>query len=172
MSVEPESDLRSPGHGQLRAAHADRERAIDVLKAAFAEGRLDKDEYAGRVGQVYTSRSYAELAELTADLPAVPLGTLAPESWSPPVREAATNSPGTSAVAVVSLIFGIGAVVFPAIFLAGLPAVLLGLAALARTGRTRRRGRWMAIVGIGLGVFGYFGGIGYFVLPYIGIHGR
>jgi len=36
MSVEPDSDLRPPGYGHLRAAHADRERAIDVLKAAFA----------------------------------------------------------------------------------------------------------------------------------------
>jgi hypothetical protein len=169
MSVEPGSDLTPPGYGQMRAAHADRGRAIDVLKAAFAEGRLDKDEYAGRVGQVYTSRSYAELAELTADLPAGPLGTLMPESGSRPVPAAATtSSPGTSALAVASLIFGIATVVFPAMFLAGVPAVLLGLVALARTGRTRRRGRWMAIVGIGLGVFGYMGGIGYFVLPYFG----
>ena len=38
------------GHGQLRSSHADRERAADVLKAAFAEGRLDQDEYTERVG--------------------------------------------------------------------------------------------------------------------------
>jgi hypothetical protein len=169
MAVEPGSDLTPPGYGRLRAAQADRERAIDVLKAAFAEGRLDKDEYAGRVGQVYTSRSYAELAELTADLPAGPVGTLAPGSRSFPVPAAATTpSPGTSALAVASLILGIATVAFPPIFLVGLPAVLIGLVALARTGRTQRRGRWMAIVGIGLGVFGYMGGIGYFILPYFG----
>ncbi|HUZ22136.1 MAG TPA: DUF1707 domain-containing protein [Streptosporangiaceae bacterium] len=58
----------------MRASHADRERAIDVLKAAYAEGRLDKDEYAGRTGQVYASSTYAELAALMAGLPAGPLG--------------------------------------------------------------------------------------------------
>ena len=61
-----------PGPGQLRSSAADRERAADVLKAAFAEGRLDQDEYSERVGQVHASRTYAELAALTADLPAAP----------------------------------------------------------------------------------------------------
>jgi Domain of unknown function (DUF1707) len=31
--------------GYLRASTADRERAIEVLKAGFAEGRLTKEEY-------------------------------------------------------------------------------------------------------------------------------
>ena len=31
------------GCGNVRASAADRERAIDVLKAAFAEGRLTKE---------------------------------------------------------------------------------------------------------------------------------
>jgi hypothetical protein len=63
----------------MRASTADRERAIDVLKAAFAEGRLDQDEYTERAADVYKSRTYAELAALTADLPVGPLGTLAPQ---------------------------------------------------------------------------------------------
>jgi hypothetical protein len=67
-----------PGHGHLRASHADRERAIDVLKAAFAEGRLDQDEYTDRVGQAQASRTYADLGALIADLPVGPFGTLAP----------------------------------------------------------------------------------------------
>lgn len=70
--------MPQPGHGHLRASHADRERAIDVLKAAFAEGRLDYDEYTDRVGQVQVSRTYAELGALIADLPVGPFGTLAP----------------------------------------------------------------------------------------------
>jgi hypothetical protein len=55
--------------GQLRAAHADREQAIDVLKAAFVQGRLTKDELDLRVGQALASRTYADLAPLTADIP-------------------------------------------------------------------------------------------------------
>jgi hypothetical protein len=66
-----------PGHGHLRASSADRERAIDVLKAAFAEGRLDQEEYTDRVGQVQASRTYAELGALVGDLPVGPFGTLA-----------------------------------------------------------------------------------------------
>jgi Domain of unknown function (DUF1707) len=55
--------------GQLRTSHADRERAIDVLKAAFVQGRLTKDEFDLRVGQVVASRTYADLDALTADIP-------------------------------------------------------------------------------------------------------
>jgi len=56
-------------HGRMRAAHADRERVVAVLKAAFVQGRLDGDELDARVGQAISARTYAELAVLTADLP-------------------------------------------------------------------------------------------------------
>src|ERR1700729_1138268 len=68
--------MTQPGYGPLRTSGADRDRPADVLKAAFAEGRLDQDEFASRLGQAQSSRTYAELAELTADLPVGPLGTL------------------------------------------------------------------------------------------------
>lgn len=85
MAAEPGYGMAPLGYGHMRAAQADRERAIDVLKAAFAEGRLDQDEYTGRAGQVYASRTYAELSALTADLPAGPLGALAPpQAWPAP----------------------------------------------------------------------------------------
>jgi hypothetical protein len=58
------------GRGRLRASHADREHVIGMLKAAFVQGRLTKDELDVRVGQTFASRTYAELAVLTADLPA------------------------------------------------------------------------------------------------------
>jgi len=48
----------------------DRERVVEVLKAAFVQGRLDKGELDARVGQAFASRTYAELAALTADIPA------------------------------------------------------------------------------------------------------
>jgi len=43
---------------------------IDVLKAAFVQGRLTRDELDVRVGQTLTSRIHADLTALTADLPA------------------------------------------------------------------------------------------------------
>jgi hypothetical protein len=66
----------------LRASHADRERVIGALKAAFVQGRLTHDELDARAGQVYASRTYAELAEVTADLPAEPKRARSPrDPW-------------------------------------------------------------------------------------------
>lgn len=57
------------GHGHIRASHADREHVIDMLKVAFVQGRLSKDELDSRTGLTFASRTYGELAALTADLP-------------------------------------------------------------------------------------------------------
>jgi hypothetical protein len=62
--------LGTAGGGRLRASHADREQVIDMLKAAFVQVRLTKDEFDARVGQALASRTYAELAMVTADIPA------------------------------------------------------------------------------------------------------
>lgn len=65
-------DERTPGYGHLRAADADREQVIDALKVAFVSGRLPKDKFDAGVSQALTSRTYAELAAVTADIPARP----------------------------------------------------------------------------------------------------
>jgi hypothetical protein len=41
---------------------------IDTLKAAFMQGRIDKDDFDLRVGQTFAARTYAQLAVITADL--------------------------------------------------------------------------------------------------------
>ena len=69
--------------GHLRASHADREQTIDTLKAAFVQDRLDRDEFDARIGQALASRTYGELAAVTADIPAELTG--APPG-RPPVR--------------------------------------------------------------------------------------
>ena len=58
------------GCGHLRASHADREQVIAMLTVAFVQGRLTKDELDTRVSRTFGVRTHAELAELTADLPA------------------------------------------------------------------------------------------------------
>jgi hypothetical protein len=58
------------GCGRLRASDADRDQVIDVLKAAFVQGRLTKDEFDARVGAALAARTYADLAAHTADIPA------------------------------------------------------------------------------------------------------
>ncbi|MBV9205289.1 MAG: DUF1707 domain-containing protein [Actinobacteria bacterium] len=69
--AEPEGETAGAGgYRRLRASHADREQAIDTLKAAFVQGQLVKDEFAARIGRVLASRTYADLTALTADLSA------------------------------------------------------------------------------------------------------
>jgi len=65
----------TPGGGHLRAADADREHVIDTLKVAFVMGLLTKDTFDAGVGQALASRTYAELAAVTADIPARPTRT-------------------------------------------------------------------------------------------------
>jgi hypothetical protein len=63
------SPAPSQPSGRLRASDADREQVIGVLKAAFAQGRLAKDEFDARVGHAFTLQSCSDLAALTADIP-------------------------------------------------------------------------------------------------------
>jgi hypothetical protein len=159
MAVRPGYDVQTAAYGHLRAAQADRERAIDVLKAAFAEGRLDQDEFADRVGEVHGSKSYGELAELTADLPAGPLGTLTagelPVPLPGPVDGNTTKYPPTNVFAVLSFLFGLVTIVFTGAIVALLPALICGLVALPDTGPGGKRGRWMAVAGIVIALAGF-----------------
>ena len=68
----------SRSRGDFRASHADREQVISTLKAAFVQGMLAKDEFDQRVGQAFASRTHAELAALTADLPVKPAAAQPP----------------------------------------------------------------------------------------------
>ncbi|MHA6760624.1 DUF1707 and DUF4190 domain-containing protein [Streptacidiphilus sp. PAMC 29251] len=59
----------------MRASHADRERTVDVLKSAFAEGRLTSEEYNERVDRIYRAQTYGQLAGIVHDLPSGPMPT-------------------------------------------------------------------------------------------------
>ena len=61
---------RSPG--ELRASHEDRDKVVEVLRTAAGDGRLTAEELDQRLDAALTARTYAELASLTTDLPAVP----------------------------------------------------------------------------------------------------
>ena len=51
-------------------SHAEREQLVGTLKDAFVRIMLAKDEFDLRVGHAFASRTYVELAAVTADLPA------------------------------------------------------------------------------------------------------
>jgi Domain of unknown function (DUF1707)/Cell wall-active antibiotics response 4TMS YvqF len=59
----------SPAPGGMRASDADRERVAEALREAAAEGRLDLEELDQRLDQVFSAKTYAELAPITADIP-------------------------------------------------------------------------------------------------------
>jgi hypothetical protein len=82
MTAEPGGETAA-GRGRLRASHADREHVIDTLKAAFVQGRLTRGELDARVGHTIAARTYADLAAVTADLPA---GLAAPQPPRTPAR--------------------------------------------------------------------------------------
>jgi Domain of unknown function (DUF1707) len=103
------------GRSHLRASRGDREQVIGVLKAAFVQERLTKDEFDLRVGQALASRTYAELAALTADMPAGPIVDQPPRApvrvqARPPMSNAAKAGICAAIVvtvtAVTTLVFG------------------------------------------------------------------
>jgi hypothetical protein len=59
-----------PPDRSLRAANADRDAIGDILRQQHVAGRLDTDEFAERYGRSLQAKTYAELDELIADLPA------------------------------------------------------------------------------------------------------
>ena len=79
---EDERAAGEAGRGSV-GAYREREQAIKVLKAAFVQGLLAKDEFDLRLGQAFAARTYAELVAVTADLPA---GLPEPGRRSPPGR--------------------------------------------------------------------------------------
>jgi hypothetical protein len=101
----PGDEIAGAGrHGHLRASHADRDRVVGTLKAAFVQGMLTKDEFDQRVGETLGSRTYADLAALTADLPA---GLAAAQS-SPPARARGRRPvlPPRRVIEVASTLYG------------------------------------------------------------------
>jgi len=56
----------------IRASDKDRDSVVDVLRDAYTDGRLTLDEFEERTSSAYAAKTWAELRELTADLPVEP----------------------------------------------------------------------------------------------------
>ncbi|MFF9687944.1 DUF1707 domain-containing protein [Streptomyces sp. NPDC014623] len=65
----PEPSAHPAASKELRASHDDREAVVEQLRDAAAEGRIDLEELDARLEQALKSKTYSELAVLTADLP-------------------------------------------------------------------------------------------------------
>src|SRR3984957_7140877 len=81
----------------LRVSDRDRDGVVPTTQAAFAEGRLDDDEFDQRMRAALTARTAADLEKLTADLPET---VTSPVSRAP----ASARAPGRFATAFKSSI--------------------------------------------------------------------
>src|SRR3984957_16947817 len=105
-------DPAAASRDQLRAGHADREQVIEALKDAFVHGRLNRDELDTRTGRALTAQTRADLAVLTADIPAVPatpaaagLARLPTPARRWPLARAAAKSGGCLVLAFALVLF-------------------------------------------------------------------
>jgi Domain of unknown function (DUF1707) len=82
----PEREL-APQPPAIRVSDRERDAAAQRLQAAFAEGRLDDDEFDQRMRSALTARTSADLDMLTEDLPApAPPGGTPATAARPPGR--------------------------------------------------------------------------------------
>ncbi|MEO3750721.1 DUF1707 and DUF4190 domain-containing protein [Streptomyces sp. B6B3] len=151
----------------MRASDADRDRACDVLKAGFAEGRLRQEEFEARLDRVQRASTYGELHSLVADLPQGPVQAQpAPMPAPMPMPQAQPHwpqahwpqarylpmPPPTNGNALGALICGL---LSPVTWgLTSIPSVVLGHKARAELRHTHERGDGYALTGLILGYLG------------------
>jgi len=111
-----------PRHGSLRASDADRERVVDRLRAAAAEGRLASHELEHRVGAALESRTYGELDATVADLP----GARRPRRRLPVSTLRAHPALALAAIPVVLVVVALVAAVAVASLAIGAALFILG----------------------------------------------
>jgi hypothetical protein len=112
-------------HGRFRASDADRERAIETLKVAFAQGRLTRDELDQRAGRALLGRTYAELARATANIPARPAPVPVPRAraraaWPPPALAAPAEGRRPANHWAFTCALGLATIVLPVMIAASL----------------------------------------------------
>jgi hypothetical protein len=116
--VKPEPGAQGPA----AIPRADRERVIELLKAAFVEDRLTRDELDARVGQALESRTPAELAAVTADLPAE---LIRPLPRRPPARAPRRISMNTAVTGGAGVVVAANVAMMGAILLRSPAAVIV-----------------------------------------------
>jgi DUF1707 SHOCT-like domain len=128
-------DEMAAAGGYFLAADADRDRVIGTLRTAFTEVRLTGDEFDARAARAARSRTYAELAAVTADIPAWPAGA------GPLTGEARTGLPAN----IRGLLWMIGGY-------AGLPPILLGVALMTDNEQSAKAALILFLIGFMLAV--------------------
>ncbi|MEU5805446.1 MULTISPECIES: DUF1707 and DUF4190 domain-containing protein [unclassified Streptomyces] len=169
----------------MRASHTDRDRTVDVLKAAYAEGRLSREEYGQRFDAASQAQTYGQLAQLVADLPAGPMAV--PYGAAAPVAPAFAGHPvpmpvampmtmpvplparRVNGMAIASLVLGV--LCLPTLGMAAPGAVITGHIAKAQIRARGEEGEAPATLGLVLGWLAMGGWALLFVLAGFGALG-
>ncbi len=139
----------------MRAAHTDRDRTVDVLKAAYAEGRLSAEEYSQRFDAAHRAQTYGELSQIVADLPSgpmvLPMGgavPVVPPTFLPPPMMVPMQRP-TNGLAMASLVLGL--LCIPTGGTLAVPAVVCGHLAKSQLKTGQEEGDGLATAGLVIG---------------------
>ena len=124
------------GPGHLRASHADRERAVDTLKAAFVQGWLTKGELDVGLGRALAARTYAELAAVTARIPAGSSQARPPKSAGPQQQRPGNRWVKSGACAITAITLAAG--VLAGVVAGGAAAVIVAIFTLNLTALATR----------------------------------
>ncbi|MFF4295727.1 DUF1707 and DUF4190 domain-containing protein [Streptomyces vinaceus] len=161
----------------MRASNTDRDRTVDVLKAAYAEGRLSRDEYGQRFDAAYKAQTYGQLAQLVADLPAGPMpgpfgaAAVLPAAYGPVPMPMPLPMPmparRVNGMAITSLALGV--LSLPTLGVAGLGAVATGHVAKAQIRARGDEGTGLATIGLVLGWLSVGGWVLLFLLAALGV---
>ena len=103
----------------MRVSDADRERVAEILREATGQGRLTFEELDERLGRAYAAKTYADLEEVTHDLPGPGVhAPVAAGSGSFPAERLGGSPSGKAAVAILSGAERSGPWVVPPVFTA------------------------------------------------------
>jgi hypothetical protein len=102
-ALQPRLVRPVPG-GHLRASDTDRDQVAEVLNAAFAEGRLSRDEHDERLDCLVRAKTFDDLVGLTGDL--VVVASPAPVTGQQPSAYALDSSPPSSGTDRMVAVFG------------------------------------------------------------------
>ena len=81
-------EYRRVPQSQLRVANADREHVVEHVKAAYAEGRYEKDEFEDRLERAMTARTHGDLMPIMNEI----YGTTHPRWQQAPAQSAPARS--------------------------------------------------------------------------------
>jgi hypothetical protein len=98
----------------MRACDSDREGVLELLRDGYTVGRLTREEFDERAAAAYSAKTYGELDDITADLPARPAGA-ALDRETPASRHGTRNVGQMTRAFALVLAAGLIGRVFPTV---------------------------------------------------------